>query len=110
MTFRPKLEDGSILTTNSKVEDPEAIRATDCFFIHLDNENRIETAHGMMRRGTAHTNGEAPKTVANLTFQAKNTTDIQVAMLEPACRELAMDAWYKELSNDADKNFGKLRE
>ena len=110
ISFRPKLESASILTTNPKALDPTGQRSLSCHFLHLDADNRIVTAH-KLATGTSHSGaGPLPEPVANLTFQPRSTTDIQVAVIEPICKELTMDAWFKELNNDADKNLGKLKD
>ena len=48
--------------------------------------------------------------MANLVFQPCSTTEVQVAILEPICREVGLATWFKELTRHAEKEFGKLRE
>ena len=110
ISFRPMLETGSILATNPKAVDPTGKKTMDCHFLHLDADNKILVAHKLTKGEAQSGSAPLPEPVANLTFQPKSTTDIQVAVIEPICKELAMDAWFKELNNDADKNLGKLKD
>ena len=109
-SFKPLLEEKSILVTNPKSANPNQEHPMDCLFLNIHKDDKIQPAHGMQTEDAFKAVGNKPAPMANLVFQPCGTTDVQVAVLEPICREVGLATWFKELSRLAEKDFGKLRE
>ena len=108
--FVPLIVEGaSLATTNPKSDNPGQVQRVDCLLLHIDKDDKIGTAHALSQGDESMTAGNKPPPVANLTFQPSSTTEIQVAILEPICRELGLASWFKELIKNADKDFEKLK-
>ena len=92
------------ITVISSTHQDAAEAPVECLFIHLDPDDRIIPGHILHERNFALQVQRVP----NLSMEKKATTEVQITIAEPICRELGLEAWFKQINNTAAK--GNLRE
>ena len=66
----------------------ELLESKPCALIHMDKDDKImPDTHNL----------------ASINFQKKDTTTVQLSIIEPICREMDLNAWFKEITRAEGK-------